>query len=437
MDSTKNFLDAWMSVQNQIADNFMDTSKKIQNSLQNNEVVGKTLELYQGWFEKQKTITDTVFSNLKGQGNEQQQVPSFVKDWLQTQLQMGQQWGSLLNNNNSTNTQSSPQDWLQNVSKWYQGLSQQFQGFSPQMPTQGFGQMPQTINDMIANSQNYLRMYEMWQGISKMTQSNTMGVENLGKMIDMGKYTEMLNGMFQFMTPEKSQNFLQMMQQYQGMMFSQMPQMREMMGKFNNPNASQGFDGLFNQGLGSLSSLQQNFSEQFHKFINPYFNMLPAGKEKDISAIMLKVQDNLAQYYVKASETQNMVYETGKKALEKVVRQVMEKAGKSVEVIQFDEFYTLWVDTMENDMIALFGSEGYSKLQGKMLQLGLDIKVNIDAQMEHILAPLPIVPRSEMDEVNATIHELKRKVRNLEKNINKENPEQSDSPATPTKRAKK
>ncbi|NJO02916.1 MAG: hypothetical protein HC880_15655 [Bacteroidia bacterium] len=34
-----------------------------------------------------------------------------------------------------------------------------------------------------------------------------------------------------------------------------------------------------------------------------------------------------------------------------------------------------------------------------------------------MLSSIPVVPRSEMDEINATIHELKSKVRILEKNL--------------------
>jgi BMFP domain-containing protein YqiC len=66
-------------------------------------------------------------------------------------------------------------------------------------------------------------------------------------------------------------------------------------------------------------------------------------------------------------------------------------------------------------MIELFAGNAFSKIQGDLLQIGLQIKTDLDKQMEHYLAPLPVVPRSEVDEMNATIKELKDRVQRLEK----------------------
>ena len=129
---------------------------------------------------------------------------------------------------------------------------------------------------------------------------------------------------------------------------------------------------------------------------------------------MLQIQDKLTQYYIKSTEMQQLAYQTGAKSMEKTLQQVMQKVGANLDKLPFDEFYNMWVDTMEQDTIALFGSHEYASMQGKVVQLGLEIKSGLEKQMEQMLAPLPVVPRSEMDALNQTVHELKRKIRALE-----------------------
>jgi len=45
------------------------------------------------------------------------------------------------------------------------------------------------------------------------------------------------------------------------------------------------------------------------------------------------------------------------------------------------------------------------------------MKKNLDGQIEAALTPLSIAPRSEIDELNKTIHDLKAQVRKLEKQV--------------------
>jgi BMFP domain-containing protein YqiC len=152
--------------------------------------------------------------------------------------------------------------------------------------------------------------------------------------------------------------------------------------------------------------------------INPHFMTVPASREKEMARIMMEIQTRYTKYYVKTSEMQNTIYVAGQKAIERSVQEVMQAAQRGNEAISFDAFYNAWVGAMEEEIINLFGGDTYSKLQGDLLKIGLEIKANMDTLMEQILAPLPLVPRSEIDEINSTIYELKNKVRNLEQQLN-------------------
>jgi hypothetical protein len=410
MDSTKNFLEAWISTSGKLVDNLIDTSKKIQESLKKGDVVEKSVDLYKNWFDKQKNLTDSVISTLQDRGKEK--MPEFVKDWMDSQVQLSKRWldffSQVAQQKDKTQTAT---DYIQTVQKMYADWSRNFQQIFPSISSvaQNIGAIPSNISALIDNTRTYMKMYEMWQPIYKMMQSNTMGIDALPKMMDMDKYREVMDGMFQFMNPEKSQSLLAQAQKYSEMFMGNMPQMPNLFG-----GAVPQLNGFFDKNLSSLAQISQQFSEQFHQFINPYFTMIPASPEKDMAGLVMAIQDKFAKYYVKAAEIQQLVYGTGQKTMEKAVKTVMEKARTTAELISFDDFYAVWVEMMETDMIALLGSDGYSKLQAKLVQTGLEIKTGLEAQMEQMLAPIPVVPRSEMDELNATVHELKNKVRALE-----------------------
>jgi BMFP domain-containing protein YqiC len=422
MDSTKNFFDAWMNTQTKLVGNLMDTSKKLQDSIGKNELVEKSVDLYNNWFEKQKNLFDSLFSNLKQKEN-QEQAGDFLKDWLETQIKLGQKWINFLSNNPNAEIKSAnAATYLDGMKTMYEDWNKVYgQFFKPQNPASGLldfsNPFKTNFSDLINNTQTYMKMFELWQPIYKITQSNSMGLDAFNKMLDADKYREVLDSIFHFMTPEKSQMFLQQIQAYNELIFGPNYGTQGPLNDAFSQIQKLLPHGIFDKNLGSLANISQQFTEQFHKFINPYFTMIPAGKEKDIAGLVIKVQEHYAKYYIKATEIQNLVYATGQKAIEQAVSKVMQEAQAKAETISFDHFYTVWVDTMETEMIHLFGSDRYSKLLGDLLKHGLELKNKLEKQMEYMLAPLPVVPRSEMDEINATVYELKNKIRVLEQKL--------------------
>ncbi|GAB4396033.1 MAG: hypothetical protein OHK0053_08660 [Microscillaceae bacterium] len=420
MDSTKNFIDAWMNTQNKLVDNLMDTSKKIQESFQKGEVVEKSVELYSQWFDKQKSLADSMLHILKNQWKPEEKKPDFVNFWLDSQMQMAKMWMAMLPATGSQPEPAAFASHMENMQKMYADWSKGYGQLFPSPNGQPWSQMaqafnPQQLHHFIDNTRTYMKMFELWQPIYKMMQSNTMGLDSLSKMMDIEKYKEVLDGIFHFMDGNKSAGFLEMIQKYNDFAM----QMLKNNGSANVFESLQSFmpAQMMDKNFNVLSQISQQFSEQFAKFINPYFTMVPAGREKEMGRIAMDIQDMFMKYFVKATEMQGLVYKAGFMAIEKAVQQVMQKAQENTETSTFDDFYNTWVNTIEEEIIELFGSESYSRLQGELLKLGLDIKAQTDKLLEMLLAPLPLVPRSEMDEMNAALYELKTKVRQLEKRL--------------------
>lgn len=423
MDSTKNFFDAWMNTQTKFVDNLVDTSKKISNSLQQGDVIGKSVELYQTWFNNQKGLREDMMHSM--QNNPDNKAPEFLKNWMESQMELGKKWMDLLHY--AAGKESGNQDWSAQIENmqylyndWNAIYNQIFHQFGK--PINGLDYTPGNLNKhtfagFIDNTRTYMKMFELWQPIYKMMQSNTLGIDSLTKVLDMDKYKEVIDSIFHFMDKDQSKGFLEMIQKYQEFMsnpsginnFLSVP-LAQILQQFPPSN-------LLDKNLNTLAKMSYDFSEQFHKFVQPYFTMIPAGRDKEMLGLVIRIQDLYNKYYLKGIEMQSLVYVASQQAIEKAVREIMRKSQEKSELTHFDEFYAAWVNTLEEDVIVLFGGSQYSALQGELLKLGLEIKADLDKLMEYMLAPLPVVPRSEVDEINATLYELKAKVRMLEKQL--------------------
>lgn len=420
MDSTKNFFDAWVNTQTQLVDSIVDTSKKIQESFNSKESSnGKsTNELYTNWFNQQKDAMDSMLSEIKNKVGDV--TPEFLQEWVSTQQKFTENWMNVVKEaTENFGSTGANENHLGSIKKVYEQWNSIYNQLTSQFgkPFSQSNYMPgdftkDTFGGLIDSSRAYIKMFEIWQPIHKMMQSNTMGVESLSKMIDMSKYQSVFDSVFHFMNPSKANMIVEQGQQIaemikdmtQGLFNDPMQQISKMM-----PN------GLMDKNFDVLADLNYKFTDQFYKFSNPYFTMIPPSREKEILAIMMRVHEKHVKYYIKSVEMQNLVYVAGQKAIEKVVKDLANRMSESTDPVTYDEFYNQWVNTLEDDMIELFAGNAFSKIQGDLLQIGLQIKTDLDKQMEHYLAPLPVVPRSEVDEMNATIKELKDRVQRLEK----------------------
>ncbi|WP_299454953.1 poly(R)-hydroxyalkanoic acid synthase subunit PhaE [uncultured Microscilla sp.] len=419
MDSTKNFFDAWVNTQTQLVDSIVDTSKKIQESFNKQDGGSQQAsDVYSNWFHQQKDAMDTMLAEIKNKVGDV--TPEFLQEWVSTQQKFTENWMTVVKEaTENFSNENAGDKHLGNIKKVYEQWNSIYNQLTSQFgkPFSQSSYVPgdftkDTFGGFVDSSRAYIKMFEIWQPIHKMMQSNTMGVDSLHKMVDMSKYQSVFDSVFHFMNPTKANMIVEQGQKIaemikgmtQGLFNDPMQQIAKMM-----PN------GLMDKNFNVLADLNYQFTDQFYKFSNPYFTMIPPSREKEILAIMMRVHEKHVKYYIKSVEMQNLVYVTGQKSIEKVVKDLANRMSESTDPVTYDEFYSQWVNTLEDDMIELFAGNAFSKIQGDLLQIGLQIKTDLDKQMEHYLAPLPVVPRSEVDEMNATIKELKDRVQSLEK----------------------
>lgn len=79
------------------------------------------------------------------------------------------------------------------------------------------------------------------------------------------------------------------------------------------------------------------------------------------------------------------------------------------------ESLKLWLDTANQVLLETHRSEKFLEAQRRLLRDGMDFMLAERELVEALVEPIGLPTRSEIDEVHRNVHELKRRVRSLEK----------------------
>jgi len=339
--------------------------------------------------------------------------PEFLQQVFQQQMDMGKMW---MQGVQSMFEQLAPKrkeaSLFEQWSKMYGLWNNQFgKPFAGQMPR---NDVAETFNNIMSFSQSYMEMYQLWQPIleqlnaGKKPKKNTF--QELLNNFSFDKYNEVVSNVFGSTTPKQSENFLGQIADFTKNLLDTINQqtggsLEKMMQQF--PDMLQQIQVTQYEALGKVQ-----------KGIAPFLKMIPDGKEKQLLELSIQVQDDYTFYYIKSNEMQNLVQKTAQKALEASLKNILERVKQNPEqIITFEDFFNTWMDTTEPMMIELYRSPAFGKLQAEALTVSTAIKSRFEKQLELLLEPLPIAPRSEIDELNAIIHELRSKVRTLEREL--------------------
>lgn len=457
--------DSWVDTQSKTIDNFVETTKKFQESMTNGKPVESGMDIYKDWYEKQKGIMESTFSKdfaknmgfpeLPGmQGMEsmkqyfdqfvQAQEQMFGKDWAKNMKDMmeksqGMQpdWAKM----------TSADDMLSEIRKAYDNWSSIYSDYFNQT-TKSFDSIKSflsgqsganTFADMFNTSQVYMKMYEVWQplmttmkqNVDKFSKDTNMDMEWLKNAYNTEAYKEAIDRVFKFSSPEKFKEFYEQINKFTQDYYSQaktaQSKMNEQFNAFSKEMA-----GKVNP---NWSEMMKSWNEQVEKMSGPFTKLMPAGKEKEAVEAFTDTQEKLSTYWTKYNEMQYMIYVASQKAFDIVVQDMMENMKEGKSLGNYNDFFNNWVNVTEKSVEEAFGTEEFSKTQGDLLTSGMEIKKNIESQMENVISAYPVVSRSEADEMAQVIHDLKTRVRSMEKKLAEANSSSGSAKKTATKKS--
>lgn len=381
----------------------------------------KNNDFFKNWFETQQTMWNN--KNTKSDAN----PTDFFTNWYQQQMNSAQNMMSEnmmkemmknnpmakmmnMDNNPMSNMQETMQKAGEQMMDWNKNMTSNFQ---EQLNTMMSGDQKGFFTTMFNNADTYTKMFQTWMPMMEQLQNGKFDMETFTKSFSPEMTKEIMDKMFSFMPDnnmnEMYSNWMNQIQSWNGNMQTQGTEMyNNMKGMYENKMSE-----AMNQPFDQMMNMYNMMQGQFSHASNPFMKMMTPNADKEMVETMREINDKMVKFNMKNTQMKFMMYEKGSKAMQTFAQTLNEKVQKGENIESFMSFYTEFLNTMDAEMVELFGSEHFSQLQAEMSSLGFRLKKQMDEQMENTLSNLPIVTRTEMDSMYKSMYEMNKELRGL------------------------
>lgn len=165
------------------------------------------------------------------------------------------------------------------------------------------------------------------------------------------------------------------------------------------------------------------------------------GHTRELNEQLLKGFDAWLEFRRAGFEYQVKLAEAWAQGFEQFMQKLVSlaEAGEPVEGLR--ELLSLWIDTVDEAFLVVFGSDEYVRLQGQLVNTAMAYRIHERQIVEEILKISHVPSRSELDEAYRRIYELRKELRELKKAVlemraersahKKTEPESSGGPIKP------
>jgi hypothetical protein len=423
------FLQNWMNLMQNLpfatassnGNSHNGASEKAFNNAQANEVAKQFMELpskfMQSWFAMIQTFA--------------RQMPTPQSDvfnqWLEMPVSFMQNWSSasktLQNNLQQFNLFRS--DRIGDLYRMYELWSNLYTSFSNSLTNftdmiskgiqKSFAQ--DTATNLFNSTGMYVKLMEYWQPFMKQFQENLTDPKAFEKAFSTARYQELLSYMFNMVSPEAMREFQAQINRVLESIASTSQYNVNRLSQLAQANLRLIPD-MVSGDPSAMMKVMDNINDVYFKTFEPMLQVSTSGREGQIAELTSRILSRMSDYLTKLSEFQYHIYATGQKSMEQVVQNMLQQITTNSEIGSYNDFFRMWVRTNESSYIKLFETEEFARVQSELMTVGLDIKNDFSRLFEMLMIDLPVVPRSEMDDLYKTIHDLKVKVRNLERQLN-------------------
>ena len=456
---TNTFFEAWLETQKQLTENWTESNRKLQESVKNGAAMTDGFTIYKEWLAKQGEITKTASekatksfnekvaenSDLFKNGKATANATEIYNNWINAQreqmnkaMENFQGFSTPFTSNNpfATNSfkqiQDFQQQWWNNTQNFFNQSNQFTQPWTNAFQNWGKGLNNDTVKDAWGNMTNisaaYIKFYELWAPVMKNMQNNSFNNEWFKNGFNLDAFKELMDRSIAQVTPVQVKD-----------LYAQFQSWVEVANNYNK-HIYQQFAGSIPENMKTLTpfllfgndanNTANNIFSVYQRSVTPLLRLFYPGKETELNELMTGMMEKVTVYGQKLIELQNAMYTTGAKTWETLLFENAEELKKGADLSNIQEVFQKWVSKNEESMIELFKTDAFSKIQGELLDLGLDIKQRSEKVAETLLQPLPVVLRSEADELYTTIYELRKRISQLEKQVGGEN----SSEAKPSKK---
>jgi polyhydroxyalkanoate synthesis regulator phasin len=163
----------------------------------------------------------------------------------------------------------------------------------------------------------------------------------------------------------------------------------------------------------TYKQMNTSFTDTF----SPLMKLVSDSKEKENVEIAIAMMDKVSIYNSKLSQMQQLLYATGQKVGTETIAWLSEKYKNPSFQTSLQPLFNEWVNLNEKLYSDLFATDEFSALKAELTTISMEIKQHLEKQFENRVESLPLVVKSEMNELYKTIHDLKQTVKSMETKI--------------------
>lgn len=434
MKTNNPFIDTLVESQTTIVNNWMESAKKMQSAFSNGNITSEGQSLYKEYFDKQLGVLNSMKesgANMFNQGQNTNQQ-DFFKNWFNQQAGYAKQMADFNQsiNNSYTNFGKPAQDYMANFGNTNNAFTNIYNSWLNTLNT-SYDAMSRNMNgafnkDVFSNfmqgNEIYVKMQEFFQPMLSSMQKGQFDMEAFKNYFTAEAYSNLSRQMFGTMYDQASVKamFDNSIQQLQGFFTSNNKLSKEYLEQIQNMRAE--FPNMFGQHTGAegLRQFYAQMNNVFSKTFEPLMKLVNTGKEKESAEAMINLMDKMAQYSIKQAELQSYLQDTTKKSVEKIAKDYADKYNTPESLSNLpspQEMYNEWVKVNETLFTELFASEQFSEVKGEALNLNNELKQQFEKQFENVYSVYPVVFKSEVAELEKTIYELKKQVKELQSKL--------------------
>lgn len=418
MENTKkNFFETMTEMQKKVVENFNDASEKMQKNFFKNDYMES--DPFKKWYDSQMSF----FNQSASKAGENDPM-KFFNAWLENQTEFTKNWLEQTQNSFSklgVDFKSVPNmdmysNWMDTMNKTY---SEMMKNFS--LKNEGMNSFTGLFN----NSQNYMKMFEIWMPMMSSLKDKSFTPDMFKNMFKPEMFKGLMDNVFN-MQPDYVKD---LMKKYETAVKEGMEsfgkQGQDFYSNFST-NMHKGFaDG--GKSFDQFNTLYNQYADSLNQAFSPIMKMVTPGSQKDQMELLNNLSKDFSQYNLLNNKMQYMMYTTGVKTMEDVSQNVYAKMKDGVDMSDFKNVYQEWLNINDKNFVTLFDSDEYSKLQAEFNAVDMKIKKAVNTQWEKTLSHLPLINRTEMDELYKTIYDLKKQVSELMK-FNKTAKKEAETP---------
>lgn len=433
MKTSNPVIDTLVESQTQIVNNWMESAKKMQSAFTSGNIASEGQSLYKEYFDKQMGILTNMKESSANMFNTENNNPQeFFKNWFNQQAGYAKQMADFNQSiNNSFSSFGKPaQDYMANFGQtnttftnmynsWLTTLNASFDSMSKNM-NNSFNK--DVFTNFMQGNKVYANMQEFFQPMANMMQNGKFSLEAFKNQFTADAYSHLTKQMFGNMYNQSSMTevYNNSIKELQHFFTNQNNLGKEYYAQMQN--ISKDFPKLFdnNETVANLKEFYGQINNVFGKTFEPLMKLVSAGKEKENAEAIISLMDRMAEYSVKQAELQSHLQNTAKEGVEKIAQQYAEKFSNPTAMTSIptsQEMMNEWVKVNEKLFTDLFASEEFSKVKGEALNLSMDVKKHFEKQFESTFANFPIVFKSDVEDLQKTIYDLKKQVKDLQSKL--------------------